>query len=122
MQWYIAKIIFRIVCGQGNHTPQFDEQVRIVAAQNDQYAFNKAREIGRQESTSFYNHDQQLVEWKFIDVTELYKMTELIDGAELFSRIHETDDADNYIDLVHLRAAFARQYNGYEHLQLLSET
>ncbi|RYY10197.1 MAG: DUF4288 domain-containing protein, partial [Chitinophagaceae bacterium] len=27
MNWYLAKLIFRIVCGQGNHTPQFDEQL-----------------------------------------------------------------------------------------------
>jgi hypothetical protein len=121
MHWYIAKIIFRIICGQGNHTPQFDEQVRIIAAQDNRHAFDKAREIGNQDSTSFYNQQQQLVEWKFIEVTELYKMTELIDGAELFSRIHETDDADNYLELAQRRAAFVREYNGNGHLQLLSE-
>ncbi len=26
MKWYLAKLVFRIICGEGNHTPQFDEQ------------------------------------------------------------------------------------------------
>ena len=81
MQWYLAKIIFRIICGQGNHTPQFDEQVRLVAAHNDRHAFDKANEIGLQEATSFYNQQQQLVQWKFIAITELYRMNDLIENA-----------------------------------------
>lgn len=120
MQWYLAKIIFRIICGQGNHTPQFDEQVRLVAAHNDHHAFDKANEIGLQEATSFYNQQQQLVQWKFIAITELYRMNDLIDGAELFSKIQETGDAENYIELAYRRADFVKQYNGNEHLQLVT--
>lgn len=26
MNWYVAKLIFRITCGNGNHQPQFDGQ------------------------------------------------------------------------------------------------
>lgn len=120
MQWYLAKIIFRIICGNGDHTPQFDEQVRLVAAHTDQHAFDKAEEIGMQEATCFYNQQQQLVQWKFIAVTELYKMNELIDGAELFSKVQETDDAENYMQLVKHRASFVKQYNSNGYLQLIT--
>ena len=30
MKWYLAKIVYRIICGEGNHTPQFDEQLRLI--------------------------------------------------------------------------------------------
>ena len=32
MNWYLAKIVYRIICGQGNHTAQFDEQLRLIQA------------------------------------------------------------------------------------------
>ncbi|MGB8194001.1 MAG: DUF4288 domain-containing protein [Chitinophagaceae bacterium] len=106
MNWYLTKIIFRIICGDGHHTPQFDEQLRLVWAGDDKEAFIKAQEIGKNESVSFYNHRQQMVEWKFVDVCELYKITEMIDGAELYSRVQETNDAEEYIELVRKRANF----------------
>lgn len=119
MNWYLAKIIFRIICGDGDHKPQFDEQLRLVAAPNNDDAFSKATAIGRQEAQSFLSEHGKLVQWQFIDVSELYKISELIDGAELYSRITETDCPDMYIQLVHERAAFIRHNNTHKHLQLL---
>jgi len=29
MNWYLAKLVFRIICGDGDHTPQFDEQLCV---------------------------------------------------------------------------------------------
>ena len=26
MHWFLAKIVYRIICGSGEHTAQFDEQ------------------------------------------------------------------------------------------------
>ena len=119
MNWYLAKIIFRIVCGEGHHTPQFDEQLRLIAAENNEQAFCKARAVGEQEACCFANQQQKMVEWKFINVTELYRITEMIDGAELYSRIQETDDADVYMQLANERASFTRQYNTHSYLQLI---
>ena len=89
MNWYLAKIVFQINCGNGLHTGQFDEQLRLIAAENKEDAFQKAQSIGKQEEEIFINQKQQLVQWKFINVSALYKFTEMIDGAELFSRIEE---------------------------------
>ncbi|MFA6946933.1 MAG: DUF4288 domain-containing protein, partial [Pedobacter sp.] len=33
MNWYVAKLIFRITCRNGNHQPQFDEQLRLISAE-----------------------------------------------------------------------------------------
>src|ERR1700743_3636152 len=98
MNWYLSKIIFRIICGEGQHTPQFDEQLRLIAAEDEEEAFARATLIGGQETDKFYNHDQQLVQWAFVGVSELYRFSGLLDGAEMYSRIQETDDPDAYID------------------------
>ena len=45
MNWYMAKIVFRIICGEGHHTPQFDEQLRLIGATNEEEAFEKAKAI-----------------------------------------------------------------------------
>lgn len=104
MNWYLAKMVFRIVCGEGEHTAQFDEQLRLVAAGTKEEAFQKAQDMGHAEEETFYNRKEQLVKWQFINVAELYKLSELIDGAELYSRIEERDNADAYIYTVNQKA------------------
>lgn len=119
MNWYLAKIVFQIICGEGHHTPQFDEQLRLVGAANEDEAFYKARSIGEQEQVTFLNIEQKEVQWLFINVSELYRLSSLIDGAELYSRIRETDEADDYIDLVHKKAQFIQEKRTHKLLHLL---
>lgn len=118
MNWFLAKIIFRIVCGNGEHAPQFDMQLRLIQAEDETVAFSKARVIGESEQSSFLNHHQKLVQWKFINVSELYKLSELIDGAELYSRVQEVDDADQYIGSVNKKAAHIQEKVTHQLLQL----
>jgi hypothetical protein len=102
MKWYLAKIVFRIICGTGEHTPQFDEQLRLIWAEDNLEAFYKARQIGECESNIDLGPQ---VQWKFIDVSELHLLSELTDGAELYSRVNEEDDPDLYIRNTKKRAA-----------------
>jgi uncharacterized protein DUF4288 len=118
MNWYLAKIVFRIICGDGEHTPQFDEQLRLVSADNKERAFYKAGDIGRQEEETFFNNKQQLVRWQFINVSEVYRLSELIDGAEMYSRIEERDDAEAYIHVVNRKSANIVSEKTLELLQL----
>lgn len=104
MNWYLAKIVFQIVCGDGNHTAQFDEQLRLINANNKQQAFDKAVAYGKMEEDAFYNIHQQPVHWTFVNVCELYKMEELLDGAEIYSRIKEVEEGGAYINLIHNKA------------------
>ena len=119
MNWYLSKIVYRIICGDGNHTAQFDEQLRLIAAANEEEAFHKAQEIGREEEDCFKNSTQQDVCWQFINVSELYRLSELIDGAELYSNIRETDNAEHYTDVVHKKAAHIEQKTTHQLLQLI---
>src|ERR1043166_1520652 len=104
MNWYLAKLVFRIICGDGDHTAQFDEQLRLISAGSTEEAFEKAQHTGNKEQETFYNRKQQLVQWQFINVSELYEISELIDGAELYSRIEERDNAQAYIHVVNQKA------------------
>jgi Domain of unknown function (DUF4288) len=104
MKWYLAKLVYRIICGDGNHTSQFDEQLRLIYAEDDFHAFTKARLIGEKEEDHFQSFYKKPVKWKFIDVSEMHLLDNLIDGAELYSRINEQDDAETYIRSTQTRA------------------
>ena len=118
MNWFLAKIVYRIVCGEGNHTPQFDEQLRLIEADDETTAFAKARAIGDQEQEMFFNQQQKLVQWQFINVSELYKISALIDGAELYSKVQEADNAELYTELVNKKAAHIQSNITHKFLQL----
>ncbi|MBX7108032.1 MAG: DUF4288 domain-containing protein [Chitinophagales bacterium] len=104
MHWYIAKIVFRIICGDGLHQPQFDEQLRLIKAVDEAAACKKAHSIGIFEQDEFISTDGKRVQWKFIGVPELNPLVSIADGAELLSSIHEPEDAEGYISLIHQRA------------------
>lgn len=117
MNWYMAKIVFRIVCGEGDHTPQFDEQLRLIGAINEEEAFAKATNIGERDEESFLNQKNQLVHWQFINVSELYKLS-LTDGAEMYSRVQETEHPGNFIESIHkkadhIRSAFSKKMTAF---------
>ncbi len=119
MNWYLAKLVFQIVCGEGNHVAQFDEQLRLIAADNKEDACRKAYSIGRGEEESFLNSKDQLVRWRFIDISELYLLNELIDGAELYSRIEEQGNAEAYIHSIHQKARNLLFGNSHQMLNLV---
>lgn len=118
MNWYLTKMVFRIICGDGDHAAQFDEQLRIISASSKEEAFHKAQVLGGREEEIFFNNNLQLVQWQFISVSELYLLDDLTDGAELYSRIEEKDDADSYLHIIHKKAEQIRFGNTLELLNL----
>lgn len=103
MDWYLSKIVFQVICGDGKHTPQFDEQYRLINACDFDEALKKSLEAGRLAESTFQNANKQLVCWKFINVSSLQRM-DMIDGSEIFSRIVEVPDADAYRKFIHKQA------------------
>ena len=104
MHWFIAKIVYEIICGNGAHCPQFDEQLRLIAAPDYQDALKTATHIGQTECLSFENQQKNLVQWKFLEVSELMMLHPLLHGAELYSCIREIDHADGYRNMISNRA------------------
>ena len=107
MNWYLTKIVFNIAAD--NNTKQFDEQLRLVTAESKEEAFLKARAIGLREEDTFYNDKMKEVKWEFINVSEIIPINKLEDGTELYSRIHETEEAISYINFVHQKAIELRK-------------
>lgn len=105
MKWYLATMTYRIVCGDGAHIPQFDEQYRLIMAGNEKEAFDKATAVGKQEEEVFLNSQKETVKWEFVGITELAALKELRDGMELVSRVAEHDDVYSYLDIVKRKAA-----------------
>lgn len=97
MKWFIAKLVFKIVCGNGNHTPQFDEQLRLIYAEDELHAFHKARLLGEGDCLKSATEVSVAVQWKFIDVCELHPLIHATDGAEINSVKREEADANLYI-------------------------
>lgn len=108
MNWYIAKLVFNIVSGEGNHKPQFDEQYRLVMADDYENAFAKARELGNREEEVILRANKEKLHWKFVNVAELFQMEDLHEGMELCSNIYEADDRDQYVRTVNLQAAYVK--------------
>jgi hypothetical protein len=107
MNWYIAKIVFGIQ-SETAQKQQFDEQLRLISADTQEEAFLKARMIGLNEEDSFLNDKKKTVKWEFINVPELIRVNNLEDGIEVYSQIHEMDEAHSYIDVVHQKAIALR--------------
>lgn len=105
MNWYVAKIVFRIISGEGNHNAQFDEQLRLIQADNDKQAFEKASRLGKICQDNFTNNQKQTVQWQFIDVPEVNQLSELADGTELYYQINEPADANLYMAWAHHKSA-----------------
>ena len=104
MNWYLTKMVFQIISGEGDHHPQFDEQLRLISADSEAEAFDKAFCLGKSETDTFINKKNQPVKWLFINVSDVYRINELSDGVELYSRIEEKDHAGSYIQAVNRRA------------------
>ncbi len=111
MKWYLAKIVYRIICGDGQHTPQFDEQLRLIKADDSFQAFQKARLLGHREQDNFLNIQDKPVHWKFLDVTELLEVNNFNDGLEIYSQIKEEDDAKLYMNNVKQKANLLQQHS-----------
>jgi hypothetical protein len=105
MNWYLAKIIFKITSAVGIQRSQFDEHLKLIRATSFDEAFLKARMLGISEESSFLNEKQREVKWEFVNVADLFPLPDLKDGQELYSQIHETEEAAHYINYVHQKAA-----------------
>jgi hypothetical protein len=104
MNWYLTKLVFRIVCGNVSQKAQFDEQLRIILAPTAEAALEKASRLATLE-TSQTMYSGPLIKWQFINVTELYRLNNYIDGAEIFSQVREEDNGDLYEEKLNRKAA-----------------
>lgn len=108
MRIFIAKIVFNIVTGTAVKRSQFEEQLRLVEAENLEEALLKARAIGISQEETIHREGQPATRWEFVDVADLLPVSELRNGTEIYSQIHETEESHEYIHNVHQRGMAIR--------------
>ncbi len=104
MKWYLARLVYQVVSGDGNHTPQFDEQLRLIQADELSWAREKALVLGQIGAFTFQNTRKQNVTWKFINVTDVFEIDAIEDGAQLYSMTEEPADVNAYMELTKAKA------------------
>lgn len=110
MNWYIAKLVFKIICNEGKHTPQFDQQLRLIKANTRSSAFEKAMEIGYKDEFSLPANNTNSVSSEFLGVVELELLEMISDGMTLYTSTRELNNADPYIDFVKAKSRYLEQH------------
>lgn len=103
MNWYLTKLVFSIDAENTNgekQKAQFDEQLRLINANDEGDAYFKAKSIGRKDQDAFSNQNNETVFWRFVDVSEVIPVKEIKDGIEVYSSTHETFEKENFINSV----------------------
>jgi hypothetical protein len=89
MRSFTAQIIYRIEC-EGLPTDQYEEQWRLVYAEDERQALNMARESGKNEESTFIDRQGRTMCWRMVAVKDLQPV-ELKNGGLLFSMVREVE-------------------------------
>jgi hypothetical protein len=92
MYWFCAELEFRTTVA-GEDGLVAESSFVLIAADTEEGAHAKAREIGLSNQTTYLNGDGEEVRWTFIEVLDLQRIDADApgDGVEVFSRLRRTD-------------------------------
>lgn len=100
MNWYLVKLIYSLDGYDNQANAQFDEQIRLISASNEESAYFKGKQMGKKLQNKFINENGIMLSWTFIDVSEVVKVEELEDGVELYTNTIEAHDKKSFINSV----------------------
>jgi len=89
-RWYIAILVISSkVAGRSSNIEALDLQYRLVHANSNEDAYQRALEFGRHEAHSYLNADGEMVTWESVGLHDLRVIdnVELSDGTEVYSQI-----------------------------------
>lgn len=115
MNWYLAKIIFQVCSGEETQTIQFDEQWRLIRADEAAWACEKASVLARLDEK---RNDEQ-GQMKFLGVEDIQQIGEWEDGAQLFSATTIPKDVHAYIEQIKVKSKKAVALSVNSELTLL---
>ena len=96
MCWFLAKLVYEIQFKNASRVEQFDEQLRLISAHNWVEALERARQIGLVEEDASENLSGITLRWKFMNVTELKELNEDSDGIELYGRLVDVENPEQF--------------------------
>jgi len=110
-QWYAATIIMCIrIEGRDQREWTCDEQVRILLAPDDETAYQKAMQLGKQEEQSYSNSEGETVYWEFVGLEDLVEMWgPPTDGAEIRSHLFDSRNPMRFVHRKEEMQVFHRQ-------------
>lgn len=94
--WYISKLIFRIDETSAGEV-QYDEQWRLIQADNEAEALRKSNSLGQSENEILVKPNGKALCWEFVCVTDVFPFSSKLDGAEIFSRIEQPENEYLYM-------------------------
>jgi len=89
MLTFTAQIIYRIEC-ENILTEQYEEQWRLIFANDENDALSRARMTAQEEETTFIDRHGRAVCWKLLAIKDLQPV-HLENGALLFSTLKEVE-------------------------------
>jgi len=89
MKSFTAQIIYRIEC-EGLPTDQYEEQWRLIYADDEEHGLLAARETGKNEESTFVDRHGRTISWRMLAVKDLQPV-ELTNGGLLFSTVREAE-------------------------------
>jgi hypothetical protein len=89
MRSFTAQIIYHIEC-EGKPTGQYEEQWRLVYAEDETDALTEARHAGKKEEATFIDRHGRTICWRMLAVKDLQPV-ELKNGGLLFSMVREAE-------------------------------
>ncbi|MFA9213439.1 MAG: DUF4288 domain-containing protein [Candidatus Methylacidiphilales bacterium] len=95
---FLAKLVFSIT--SANNSFHYDDQLRVVFANNKHEALMKAKILGIKDEENFMLESLTSVSWKFIDVMEITALEDLKDGMEIYSHTRENEPDNSYENYV----------------------
>lgn len=89
MKSYTAQILYRICC-ENISTEQFEEQWRLVFAEDDRSALEAVKLFAEKEECTFLDRHGRKITWQLVAVKDLQPVA-LENGAMLFSTVKEAE-------------------------------
>jgi hypothetical protein len=103
--FFIAKIVWQIKIENKPLMCEFDEQLRLIKAENHELAFEKAMAIGHNQDETFLNNKGQKVSWNFINVEFIKEIISFEDGLEICTQTINVNDAQAYINEINVKSS-----------------
>ncbi len=114
MKWYTAKLVLKcIVDNQSFNLSTFDEQVRVIQAENSEDAYAKALKFGNMEEHQYTNSDGKIVRWVFCGLSNLEEILDeqIEDGTEITANLYELIDVSELVRIKEDLAVFWYELN-----------
>ncbi|WP_316803013.1 DUF4288 domain-containing protein [Pedobacter nototheniae] len=111
MKWFAVNYVYQVICGSGKHTPQFNEQVRLIKGIDLQHAFKKAKILATEYNSSFKNFLNENVSWEFVGVAGIVEIVEPAEGVEISSVILEPLSVKDYLKKIKHRNKLLTETN-----------